>query len=69
MNASLAELALRVRQLGVEVQYVWVAETVDKEHEALKNQLSLLGVPVRRVNPWMVNQEAEPFSARQEVSE
>ena len=59
MNASLAELALRVRQLGVEVQYVWVAETVRSEHEDMKSRLELLGVRVRRVNPWTGEQETE----------
>ncbi len=69
MNVSLAELALRVRQLGVAVQYVWVAETVHREHEALKDRLTLLGVPVRRVNPWTEKQEEEPNPVKQEVSQ
>ena len=57
LNAALAELALRVRQLGVAVQYVWVAETTRREHEDMKQRLELMGVTVRRVNPW---QETEP---------
>ena len=52
LNAALAELALRVKQLGVEVQYVWVAETTHKEHETMKERLALMGVSVRHVNPW-----------------
>ena len=62
LNASLAELALRVRQIGVEVQYVWVAESVNKDSEAMKNRLELMGVPVRRVNPW--SDEPEKADAR-----
>lgn len=52
LNPALAELALRVRQLGVAVQYVWVAETARKEHEDMKQRLALMGVGVRHVNPW-----------------
>ena len=52
LNATLAELALRVNQMGVRVQYVWVAETVHGDHGEMKRRLELLGVDVRRVNPW-----------------
>ena len=52
MSASLAELALRVSQLGVEVQYVWVAESVHREQEEMKRRLELQGVEVRQVNPF-----------------
>ena len=52
LNAPLAELALRVNEMGVRVQYVWVAETVHGDHEEMKRRLELLGVDVRRVNPW-----------------
>lgn len=52
MNASLAELALRVQQLGVEVQYVLVTETLHRDNEEMKRRLELLGVRVRHVNPW-----------------
>ena len=61
LNATLAELALRVNQMGVRVQYVWVAETPHKDHEEMKRRLELLGVDVRRVNPW--NDAAAPETA------
>ena len=59
LNAALAELALRVSQLGVKVQYVWVAETTHADNEEMKRRLELLGVPVRRVNPWSDGEPAE----------
>ena len=59
LNAALAELALRVSQLGVKVQYVWVAETTHTDNEEMKRRLELLGVPVRRVNPWSDGEPAE----------
>ena len=52
MSASLAELAQRVSQLGVKVQYVWVAETVHREQEEMKRRLEVQGIEVRQVNPW-----------------
>ena len=55
LNAALAELALRVKQLGVAVQYVWVAETTRREHEDMKQRLEFMGVRVRRVNPWQAD--------------
>ena len=55
LNAALAELALRVKQLGVAVQYVWVAETARRAHEDMKQRLEFMGVRVRRVNPWQAD--------------
>ena len=52
MNAALADLAMRINQLGVQVQYVCVSETVHKDHEALEKRMELMNIPVRRVNPW-----------------
>ena len=66
LNAALAELALRVRQLGVAVQYVWVAETARGEHEEMKERLEIMGVKVRRVNPW---EEPRPSAENSEANQ
>lgn len=52
MNPTLAELAMRIDQLGVQVRYIWVAEVVHADHETLKKRLELAGIDVETVNPW-----------------
>ena len=52
MNAALAELAMRIGQLGVQVRYIWVAEVVHADHETLRKRLELTGIDVETVNPW-----------------
>lgn len=66
LNASLAELAMRIAQLGVQVRYIWIAEVVHADHEALKKRLELSGIAVDVLNPWQ--QEAGRTSQAESVS-
>ncbi len=63
LNASLAELAMRISQLGVQVRYIWVAEIVHAEHEALKKRLELSGMTVDIINPWQQGVKANAQDA------
>ena len=60
MNAALAELAMRIDQLGVQVRYIWVAEVVHADHETLKRRLELAGIDVETVNPWQRAEQCVP---------
>ncbi len=66
MNAPLADLALRIAGLGVQVQYVWVAESSRSKHADMLSRMELLGVQVRRVNPWSDARLESPLRARRE---
>ncbi len=52
LTSAIADSALRMRRLGVRVQFGWVAESVTPECLTIKAQLELNGIPVRQISPW-----------------
>lgn len=64
MNATLAELAMRIEQLGVQVRYIWVAEVVHADHEALKKRLEFADIAVETINPWKQAEQHAPVPKR-----
>lgn len=58
LTARIADLALTMHRLGIEVCVCWVTDTQRADALALVTRLELQGVTVRRINPWTSSLEA-----------
>ncbi|NLG25594.1 MAG: DUF58 domain-containing protein [Clostridiales bacterium] len=52
LSAAIADLALRMRSLGMQVMFIWVTESARTEALELLTRIELGGVTTMKVDPW-----------------
>jgi len=52
MTAAIADIAMKMRFLGVRVLFLWITESARDETMELMTRMELGGVDARKVNPW-----------------
>jgi len=52
MTAAIADIAMKMRRLGMRVLFLWITESARNETMELMTRMELGGVEARKINPW-----------------